>query len=103
MRIYIKSLTEETNKKDVLENIRSGYRKGEIPAKEYFEAIYLQLFDENRDKLDNSVESITEVVEEEHFNEVRKFRNQNPVLRTVDCYDIGKIIEIFWCNCGKKH
>ena len=103
MRIYIKSLTDQKDKKDVLMEIRNGYRNGEISAREYFEAIYLQLSEENIKLWVENIENIANVVEEIHFDEVRKFIKQNPVLRNVACYDIGKIIEVLWCNCGRKH
>ena len=83
--------------------IRNGYRKVEISAREYFEAIYLQLTEENIILWDDNIENITNVVDEVHFDEVRKFIKQNPDLRNVACYDIGKIIEILWCNCGHKN
>ena len=47
LRIYINSLTEQKEKKVILMEIKDGYRKGEISAREYFEAIYLQLSEVN--------------------------------------------------------
>jgi hypothetical protein len=32
-----------------------------------------------------------------------KFMKHNPLLRNIACYDIGKIIEVVWCNCGQTH
>ena len=103
LRIYIRSLTEQREKKEILQEIKNGYRKGEISTREYFEAIYLQLSEVNFEQSEENVEKITNVVEEEHFDEVRKFINQNPQLGNVACYDIGKIIEVLWCNCGRAH
>ena len=103
LRIYIKSLTEQKEKKNILQEIRNGYRKGEISAREYFEAIYLQLSEVNIKLWEENIENITNVVEEVHFDEVRKFMKHNPLLRNIACYDIGKIIEVLWCNCGQAH
>ena len=103
LRIYIKSLTEQKEKKQILKEIRNGYRKGEISAIEYFEAIYLQLSDVNLELWEEHIDNITKVVEEEHFDEVGKFIKQNPQLGKIACYDIGKIIEVLWCNCGQAH
>ena len=103
LRIYIKSLTKQNKKEDIIRDIRSGYTKGEISAREYFEAIYLQLSEVNFELWEENIENITDVVKEVHFDEVRKFMKHNPLLRNIACYDIGKIIEVLWCNCGQAH
>ena len=83
--------------------VKDGYRKGEISAREYFEAIYLQLSEVNFELWEENIENITHLVDEDHVDEVRKFIKHNPLLHNIACYDIGKIIEVLWCNCGRAH
>ena len=76
--------------------IRNGYRKGEITAREYFEAINLQLSEGNSKPWHENIVNITNAVEEVHFDEVRKFIKKTPALKNVACYDIQQIINVMW-------
>ena len=96
-------MTDRKKKKDILREVRTGFLRREISTREYFEAIYLLLSCFDTNPWEEHLGTIKDVVDEEHFDEVRKFIKQNSVLKNIACYDIGKLIHISWSSCGSEH
>ena len=96
-------MTDRRKKKDILREVRTGFLRREISTREYFEAIYLLLSCFDTNPWEEHLETIKDIVDEEHFDEVRKFIKQNPVLKNIACYDIGQLIHISWSSCCIEH
>ena len=103
LKIYLQSMTVRNSKEDILRNIRTGYLRGSISAREYFEAIYLQISCFDNKPWEENIEAIKETIEEEHFDEVRRFIKQNAALKNIACYDVGLVIHATWSRCPSKH
>ena len=84
-------------------DVKRKYEKDEITTKEYFEAIYLQISSAQTKPWVYNMNKIKSIVDEEHFDDVRKFVKQEPALKNIACYEIGKIIHLMWSPCKIQH